>query len=173
MKTQLIDLDKADLLKLVGDLFKLSSENAQFLGTRFSSSSSDLLVYKKIISEALYEKALKSDKVDFRTAKKAISNYRKARGSDEGLAELMVFYVERANQFSMEMGDMWEGFYTSVESMYQSTVDLLLKQRKKGENIESFRCRLESVMKSTSDMGWGHYDVLSDIYYAELGEMSE
>jgi len=74
MKTQLNDLDKGDLMKLVGDLFKLSSENARFLDTRFSASSSALLAYKKIISEALYEKALKSDKVDFRTAKKAISS---------------------------------------------------------------------------------------------------
>ena len=35
-------------------------------------------------------------------AKKAISDYKKAIGQSEGLAELMVFYCERAAGFSNE-----------------------------------------------------------------------
>ena len=43
-------------------------------------------------------------------AKKSIANYKKAIGHPDGLAELMVFYCERASGFSVEVGLQDEGW---------------------------------------------------------------
>ena len=84
----------------------------------------------------------------------------------------MVFYVERANQFTLDYGDMWEQFYLSVENMFERALKQLEEMEAAGIEICPLRERLASVVASTSGIGWGYHDTLSDLYYESFGEWS-
>jgi hypothetical protein len=47
-------------------------------------------------------------------AKQAISDYKKAVGQPEGLAELMVFYCEQAAGFCSDTGNDDEGYFDAL-----------------------------------------------------------
>lgn len=55
-------------------------------------------------------------------AKKAISEYRKAIGQPEDLAELMVFYCERASGFSDDVGLQDEGYFDALVRMFEQAL---------------------------------------------------
>ncbi|HEX7814980.1 hypothetical protein [Dyella sp.] len=52
----------------------------------------------------------KGQDISIAKAKKAITDYKKAVGQPEGLAELMVFFCERAMGFSDDLGLDDEGY---------------------------------------------------------------
>ncbi|MEM6822732.1 MAG: hypothetical protein AAF558_12430 [Verrucomicrobiota bacterium] len=170
LKKRLSALEDKELLKLIGELYKLTPMNRRFLETRYSSSSKTLKEFKQIIDDALYPNVMRNDDVDFRTAKKAISTYSKATGDKPGIGELMVFYVERANQFTLDYGDMWEQFYISVESMFERALKQLQEMQALGMEIEPLRKRLEKVVDSTNCIGWGYHDMLTQLYGEAFGE---
>ena len=95
VKTQLADFDRAGLLGLVQDLYAASKDNKAFLHARFGLGDDPLEPYKTIITQWInpsdYRKPMSVAK-----AKKAISDYKKALGQPEGLAELSVFYCDVA-----------------------------------------------------------------------------
>lgn len=169
LKKRLSTLENKELLKLIRELYKLTPENKRFLETSYSSNSRTLNEFKQIIDDALYPDVMRNDDVDFRTAKKAISTYSKASGDKAGVTELMVFYVERANQFTLDYGDMWEQFYISVENMFERTLEQLKEMQTLGIEIEPFRERLEKIVDSTSGIGWGYHDMLTQLYGEAFG----
>jgi hypothetical protein len=73
---------------------------------------------------------------------------------------MMLFYVEQGVKFTNEYGDIEEAFYNSMESMFGKAVELICKQDLK----DSFQLRCEKILGDTSDIGWGFYDTLSEIY---------
>jgi hypothetical protein len=54
---------------------------------------------------------------------KAINEYSKAVGDAKGEAELMTYFVECGNQFTVEFGDIDEGFYDALLRMYARAID--------------------------------------------------
>jgi len=63
--------------------------------------------------------------------------------------------------------DMYEDFYTRLESVYIETIKLL-NEWGDTKLIEKFRPRLEILVNKTEYVGWGYHDVLWD-WYDELG----
>ena len=55
-------------------------------------------------------------------AKKAISDYKKAIGQPEGVAELMVFYCEQAADFSDEFGLQDDGYFSALVRMFEQAL---------------------------------------------------
>lgn len=56
-----------------------------------------------------------------------MSDYKKLKPSPDKIADLMLFYVENACQFTNEYGDMWEQYYTSVENNFNRTMAFMNK----------------------------------------------
>jgi len=78
-----------------------------------------------------------------------------------GKLELMIYYLEQGNQFTVDYGDIDEPFYSSLESMFNR---VLLELEQQPENIQAtYLPRLESIVESAQDIGWGYYDYISDI----------
>lgn len=171
LKQRLSKHEHKELLKLLGELYTLTPENKRFLEARYTSNADTLKEFKEIIDEALYPDAMSNEEVDFRTAKKAIATYSKANGNKAGIAELMVFYVEQANQFTLDYGDMWEQFYISVENMFGRAIKQIKELDHEGKSTDSLRERLAKVVKSTSGIGWGYHDTLGDLYEEAFGEL--
>jgi len=75
-------------------------DNQTFLHARFGLGDDVLKPYKTTIDRWLWPDMFKNQDTSVSKAKKAISDYKKAIGQPEGLAELMVIYCERAAGFS-------------------------------------------------------------------------
>jgi thermostable 8-oxoguanine DNA glycosylase len=105
----------------------------------------------------------KNDKFDFDRADKAIRDYAKATGDEDGSADLMIYYVECGNKFTLDCGDIDELFYDALIERYRKAIEKVRKMLKK--NQEPFRKRLEKIMKSADGIGWGYHDDLCHFYY--------
>src|ERR1700724_1613953 len=57
-------------------------------------------------------------------AKRAISDYKKAVGDPEGIAELMVFYCERAAGFCSDIYHDDEGYFDALVRMFEQALKL-------------------------------------------------
>lgn len=63
-------------------------------------------------------------------------------------------------RFTDAYGDIDEPFYISMETMYEKAVNEIIKHGQK----DAFQKRCRKIVLDTSDMGWGFYDTLSEIY---------
>ena len=68
----------------------------------------------------------------------------------------MVHYLETGNQFTVEFGDIDEQFYSSLESMFGRILTELKKQPVDVQ--DKYFSRIEDVVFSTRNIGWGYYD---------------
>ncbi len=148
------------LTKLVLDLCDVSEENRTFVEARLGATADPLSPYKQRIDEALYPDVFSRKPIRIAAARKAITEYRRAAGDSGGLLELMIYYVERGTAFTADYGDIDEGFYSSIESMY----DRFLTALEKGDAATkaSFRRRAEAVVERAHGIGWGFHDYLAD-----------
>jgi len=150
----------AQLLETVRDLYDLSQENRDFLNARYLASENCLESYKKAIDDAIYPNVYESKPIRVSIAKKAISHYTKATGHQAGILELMVYFVERGNQFTVDFGDIDEGFYSSLESMFGRILETL--KRSDYEVIAHFLPRLVAIRDAAAGIGWGYHDYLCE-----------
>ena len=118
VKKRLAGFDRAGLLGLVQDLYGLSRDNQAFLHARFGLGADALAPYKASIDRWLWPDLARNQSVSVATAKRAIASYKKAAGQPEGLAELMVFYCERAVGFSREYGLQDAGYFDALVRMF-------------------------------------------------------
>ena len=168
VKSALVDIDQKQLLKLVEDLYRFSKENQAFFHARFGVGDDPIGPYKKIIDECMHPDIYSNKPIQIAKAKKAISSYSKAVGDPLGITELMVFFVECGNNFTVNFGDIDEGFYDSLNGMYRRAIQKVLSLPE--EQRSGFRVRLEVIMTSSSGIGWGYHDMISDDYYNAFPE---
>jgi len=82
-------------------------DNKDFLHARFSIGDDALTPYKKIIKEWLYPDIL-NEHVRILRATRAISDYSKAIRDAKGEAELLTYFVECGNKFTLDYGDRFQ-----------------------------------------------------------------
>ena len=98
-------------------------------------------------------------------ARKAVTDYQKVSGSLEGRVDLMLAYVEAGVRCTNTYGDLHEQFYSSMESMYKSAVDLIVEHKLQ----PSYERRCWQIIHDTRNIGWGFHDALSNIYSEAFG----
>lgn len=148
------------LAALVLDLYELSTDNRTFIETRLGSGGDPLQPYKERISEALYPDAVSGKPIRIAEARRAVTEYRKAAGDQDGLLELMIYYVECGTACTADYGDIDAPFYSSLESMYDRFLNAL--EKVDPATKESYRARAEAVVHQTRRIGWGFHDYLAD-----------
>jgi len=163
VKKHITSFDKKQLIALVGDLYRLSADNKNFFHTRFSLGENPLETYKHIIQGAMHPYLEDNEVLDIETANKAIKSYSKAIDNPQGEAELMIFYVECGNNFTLSYGDIDEDFYDSVLDMYELAIETVKELPL--DNQKDFRERLHEIMESGAGIGWGYSDGLSGLYH--------
>lgn len=161
VKQILADKSNSELLKLIADLYSASADNKSFIHARYSDGESGIEPYKKIIADAMYPDVYSRKKLELSVGKKAITDYFKATKDELGKLELMTHYLESGNQFTVDFGDIDEGFYASLESMFANILTLLKKQTPEVQALYLKRLRL--VVSSAKHMGWWYYDVISSL----------
>ena len=162
VKAKLGNFDRVGLLGLVQDLYTASKDNQNFLHTRFGLGCDVLKPYKIIIDRWLRPDVYKHQEYSVSKAKKPISDYKKASGLPEGVAELTVYYCEQAISFSYEVGLDDGVYYDALVRMFEQalkTVMALPETRR-----EPFLDRLQDVRASGQDMGWGVGYAFDDLW---------
>ena len=99
-------------------------------------------------------------KTRFSVCRKALSDFKKLKPSEDSVAELMVFYMENACQFTYDYGDMWEQFYDSVESNFDKTLRHIVLY----DLWDKYDSRIKQCLRWASPCGWGFPDALNDMY---------
>jgi hypothetical protein len=102
-------------------------------------------------------------------ARKLVADYKKIAPSEASLIDLMLVYVEAGVNFTATFGDIDEPFYSSMESIYQSALKLIVKARLQAE----YETRCRKILTDTQYMGWGFHDILDEMYRSILNVDSE
>lgn len=163
VKRKIVNLDQKQIVQLVGDLYRLSKENREFLHARFEIGDDPLASYKKTIRESMYPNVYRDKPIQISKAKDAIRRYSKAVGDPLGEAELITFFVECGNSFTVEYGDIDEDFYNALNLMYKRAIERVLSLPT--EQRDEFRDRLEEIMTSSGNIGWGYHDELRHDFF--------
>jgi hypothetical protein len=164
VKTKLAAIDRAGLLSLVQDLYGASKDNQVFLHARFGLGEDVLKPYKVVIDRWLWPDVLKNQDTSVSKAKKAISDYKKAIGLHAGLAELTVFYCERAAGFSDEYALQDEGYFDALVRMFEQALKVSLTVS--AEQRAEFLARLIAVRRTSHNFGYGVGDEMADMLAA-------
>ena len=163
VKRNIKSFNNTQLLELIGDLYRLSENNKEFFHARFSLSEDPLESYKRIIQDAIHPYLEDNETLDIGRAEDAIERYSKAIDDVKGETELMVFFVECGNNFTLSYGDIDDEFYDSVLRMYEKTIQNVTELPTEEQKV--FKERLHEIMDSASGIGWGYHDGLRELYY--------
>jgi hypothetical protein len=155
--------NNAQLLELIGDLYRLSENNKEFFHARFSLSEDPLESYKRIVQDAIHPYLEDNETLDIGRGEDAIERYSKAIDDVKGETELMVFFVECGNNFTLSYGDIDDEFYDSVLRMYEKAIQNVTELPTGVQKV--FKERLHEIMDSASGIGWGYHDGLRESYY--------
>jgi hypothetical protein len=159
LKKELKKLDKDKLVDLIADLYKKNKTVKEFFDFYINPDERELFnKYRDKVFEAFYPK--RGFNYKLKDGKQAISDFKKLGPSTNLLADLMLFYVETGVKFTIDFGDIDEGFYSSLETTYVSALTLM----KKENLLEYFADRACKVITDTNGMGWGFHDYLYDVY---------
>ena len=166
IKGKLADFDRQGLIGLVQDLYAASKDNQAFLHARFALGDDVLKPYKATIDRWLWPDVFKNQDTSVSKAKKAISDYKKAIGQPEGLAELMVFYCERAAGFSNDVGLQDAGYFDALVRMFAQALKTI--DRLPHDCRPALIERLNAVRHISQNFGYGVGDDMDDLL-AEFG----
>jgi hypothetical protein len=161
VKARLADFERADLLSLVQDLYATSKDNQAFLHARLHLGEDVLKPYKATMARWLWPDGFKNQDTSVAKAKKAIADYKKASGTVDGLAELMVVYCEQAAGFCGQVALDDEGYLIALVRMFgqalKGIAELPPEQRK------ALRVRLDAVRSACDPMGYGVAEDMDDL----------
>ena len=162
LKKYLIQCSNEELMADIFDLFNRLEGVKEYYQLKLAGNEGEAQVlekYKAIVKKEFFPARGFGD-ARLSVARKAVMDYKKLSSSPEGLADLMLFYVEQGVAYTNEYGDITEAFYSSMESMYEKALQHLVKYHL--ENQFEERCR--AVVKNTSGIGWGFHDTLGGMY---------
>jgi hypothetical protein len=161
VKAKLAGLDRAALLGLIQSLYAAHKDNQTFLHARFGLAEDVLEPYKKTIDRWLWPDLFRKQDTSVSQAKSAISDYKKAVGDPEGLAELMVFYCERAAGFCSDMASDDEGYFDALVRMFEQA--LTMANALSVERRDNLMTRLDRVRVISHKVGYGVGDSMDSL----------
>jgi len=161
VKAKLAGFDRLGLLGLIQDLYAAHKDNRTFLHARFGLGQDVLAPYKDALDRWLWPDALRNQDASVMKAKQAISSYRKAVGDPAGLAELMVFYCERAAGFCSDIGYQDDAYFDALVSMFGQALKTIARLSASDRN--ALIARLDRVRVISHNFGYGVGDYMDSL----------
>lgn len=152
VKASLKNIDHAGLMSLLHDLYAASKDNQTFLHARLALGADVLTPYKAVIAQWLNPPDSRKP-LSVAKAKKAISDYKKALGQPEGLAELTVFYCEQVFEFLEICGIDDDLFFDALARMFSQALANALALPP--AQCALYLARLDAVRDRARVTGWG------------------
>lgn len=159
IKKELKSYDKERLVGMLAELYKNNKAVREYLDFYMQPDESALFEkYRQKVVEAFYPK--RGFELRMIEGKRAISGFKKLGAGTRFVVDLMLVYVETGVRFTLELGDIDEPFYASLESTYKSALTLAQKE----ELLASFSGRAQKIVEDTNGIGWGFHDMLCEIH---------
>ena len=159
------ELPTEDVIKLVRGLHDLSPQNKAWLRAKLLPVTQDTKYLddcRRKVANCVYKETKGMPSMPrFREAKKVIGEYRKSTSDLRGTLDLMLTYIERGHEFTLDFGDIDEPFYDKLINMLEHFAVELRRSPAKYELYESFKPRLMAI-RSNSDIGWGYGDFIRE-----------
>jgi hypothetical protein len=162
IKTQLAGFDREGLLVLLKDLHDASLSNRRFLQARFVLGEDSLQPYKIELERWLFPALERGQDFSIGKAKKVLSDYRKACGDSEGMAELCVYYCEQVRAFLGSCGVDDEAYYLALESVFSQALGYIRVLPEASQSV--YLVRLQPLLEASYDYGWGVYECLLEAW---------
>ncbi|WP_435788770.1 DUF6155 family protein [Clostridium sp.] len=166
LKNILKKQNREELIELFLDSYKASAQVKEYITVKYGDQDTIEQIfetYKNKIRDVFFPKSM-SAQFKIGEAKKIVNYFKKLCSDEKLVIDLMLYYVEMGVEFTDTYGDINQSFYNSVESMYETVVNAINKE-KKSEVFNILRKRLKAVVDDTRGIGWGFHDNLSIIYY--------
>jgi hypothetical protein len=165
IEKQLRELPADEVAKLLKGLYNLSPQNKAWLKSKLLPIVQDtkyLEDCRRKVSNYVYKDTKGIPPMPrFVEAKKVIAEYRKSISDMRGTLDLMLTYIERGHQFTLDFGDIDEPFYIALENMWEQFAVELCSSPAKYELYKQFVPRLMK-MRRRSDIGWGYGDTVRE-----------
>src|SRR5664279_6208885 len=152
VRTALLDFDRAGLRGLVQDLYTASKDNQAFLHARLGLGHDPLQPFKATISRWISPDLMKGQPVSVSKAKKAIADYKKAIGRQDGMAELSIFYCEEAFGFLESCSIDDEKYFAALIRMYGRSLEIVSSLPPAERTI--YLERLNKLRSRGRNVGW-------------------
>jgi hypothetical protein len=162
VKAKLAGFDRLGLLGLIQNLYAANQDNRTFLHARFGLGQDVLAPYKEALDRWLWPDVLRNQDTSVVKAKRAISSYRKALGEPASLAELMVFYCERAAGFCHDVGYQDDGYFDALVSMFEQALKAIARLPAGDRN--ALTARLNRVRVISHNFGYGVGDHMDSLF---------
>ena len=161
VKKLLSGMSKEEVINVVMELYDARKEARDYLDYYANpDETSELEKFKKIVLKEFDDDISRNPQCRFSVCRKALSDFKKLTPSSDTLAEAMVFYMERVYEFSFCAGDLWEQYYDSAISNFQSTLKFLIKNNL----LESMMPRIVQIMAWSWPCGYGFHDETGDSF---------
>ena len=164
VKTKLANVDRAGLVGLIKDLHGLSRDNQAFLNARLGLGPDPLSPYKKTITRWISPDVVRGQDISVAKGKKAISDYKKAIGLPEGIAELSVHYCEAARDLFAYCGVDDSGYCSALVGVFAQALSVATTLPE--PDRERLLCRLDDVRSDMINVGWGVWEEMSELWDA-------
>ena len=161
VKTKLAGFDRLGLLGMIQDLYAPNKDKRTLQHARCGLGPDVLAPYKEALDRWLWPDVLRKQDASVVKAKHAISNYRKAVGKPAGLAELMVFYCERAAGFCNDIGYQDDGYFDALLSMFEQALKAIAQLPTSDRN--ALMARLDRVRVISHNFGYGVGDDMDSL----------
>ena len=168
VKTALLDFDRAGLRGLVQDLYSANKGNQAFLHARLGLGHDPLQPFKAGISRWISPDLMKGQPISVSKARKAIADYKRAIGRQDGMAELSIFYCEEAVGFLESCSIDDEKYFSALIRMYGRSLEIAssLPPTERGTYLE----RLDRLRSRARNVGWVVEEEFNSIWYEAADE---
>ena len=111
---------------------------------------------------------MKGQPISVSKAKKAIADYKKAIGRQDGMAELSIFYCEEAFGFLESYSIDDEKYFTALIRMYGRSLEIAssLPLAKRGAYLQ----RLDRLRSRARNVGWVVEEEFNTLWYEAVDE---
>jgi hypothetical protein len=168
VKTALMDFDRAGLRGLVQDLYGASKDNQAFLHARLGLGHDPLQPFKASISRWISPDLMKGQPISASKAKKAIADYKRAIGRQDGMAELSIFYCEEAIGFLESCNIDDDKYLVALIRMYGRSLEIVssLPLTERSTYLE----RLDRLRPRARNVGWVVEEEFNSLWYEAVDE---
>ena len=126
LKKYLQTLSKEQVIEVMIELYDARKEAKEYLEFYLApDSNAELEKCKKAIRQEFFPTRGFSEKPSFTKCRKVISDFQKLKPDPVCVADLMLFYIEQGCEYTVTFGDMWEQYYTTLESNFNKAMKFI------------------------------------------------
>ena len=148
LKKHLLSLTKEQITNIVLELYDARKEAKDYLEFYLAPDcNAELEKSKKAIRNEFFPTRGFFEKPSFAKCRKVISDFQKLKPEPTTVADLMLFYIEQGCEYTHEIGDMWEQFYTTLEGNFDKAMRFIFLNGL----LACYYERIEKLIDSVSD----------------------